>query len=155
LADFLDAVRAKDDLWAYALSERLRAAVGNETPRFWSVTLDRNEAPGLIAAMDGPQPITVADLSKEGASKAARAQDSRSHALILRVLRATVTHELPDPDFELMVGDQLLCAGSAAAEANQQSLLQSPLASAWSLGDRMGPAGRPWRKIARALGLGK
>jgi voltage-gated potassium channel Kch len=155
LADFLDAVRAKDDLWAYALSERMRAAVGNETPRFWSVTLDRNQAPGLIAAMDGPRPITVADLSKEGASKAARARDSRSQALVLRVLRAATTHELPDPDFELMVGDQLLCAGSAAAEANQQSLLQSPLASAWSHGDRIGPVDRPWRRIARALGLGK
>ena len=92
LADFLDAVRGKDDLWAYTLSERLRAAVGNETPRFWSVTLDRNEAPGLIAAMDGPRrPITVADLSTEGAANAARTQDRRSQALVLRVLRATVT----------------------------------------------------------------
>jgi hypothetical protein len=120
------------------------------------VTLDHNEAPGLFA-MDGIQrPITIADLSKQGSAKAARRpQHSRSAALVLRVIRATTTLELPDPDFELVLGDQLLCAGSAAAEASQQILLQNPRAGAWSLGDRIGTADRPWRIIARALGLGK
>jgi hypothetical protein len=71
------------------------------------------------------------------------------------VLRATTIVELPDPDFELLVGDQLLCAGSAAAEAAQQGLLRSSHAHAWVSGDPIAPGDRLWRRIARGFGLGK
>jgi voltage-gated potassium channel Kch len=135
LADFLDAIKTKDDFWAYALSERLRNSVGNKTPRFWSVALDHSEAPGFIASRDGDQrPMTVDDLTKDG-------------VLVLRVIRATTTLELPDGDCELLVGDNLLCAGSAAAEANQRSFLRT--------GNRIEPRNPSWRKIARGFWLGK
>jgi len=133
LADFLDAIRTKDDLWAYTLSERLRDAVGNETPRFWSVTLDRHEAPGLLSFLDDDRQrtMTVDALSKHRLANETGSQVSRHPVVVLRVLRATTIVELPDPDFELLPGDQLLCAGSAAAEATQQGLLRRSHARSW------------------------
>ena len=73
LADFLDAIKTKDDLWAFALSERLRDSVGVETPRFWSVAVDRNEAPGFIAsatAIGGRSQLTISRRAVSGKARA-------------------------------------------------------------------------------------
>ena len=51
LAEFLDLVRHKDDFWAYSLAESLRSLLGEETPGFWSFSIDDNEAPGLVDLM--------------------------------------------------------------------------------------------------------
>jgi hypothetical protein len=78
--------------------------------------------------------MTVDDLTKDG-------------VLVLRVIRATTPVDLPEGDCELLVGDNLLCAGSAAAEANQRSFLRT--------GNRIEPGDPSWRKISRGFWLGK
>ncbi|RED26057.1 Trk K+ transport system NAD-binding subunit [Rhodopseudomonas thermotolerans] len=123
LADFLDAARRSDEFWAFTLSERLRAALGNDTPQFWSAVLDAENAPKLIGA-DGAlkQPLSVAELCVDPEHQDA-AHPLRRRAIVLRLIRGGSTIETPADDVVLQPGDTLLCVGSAAARATQQRRL--------------------------------
>lgn len=123
LADFLEAARHQDAFWAFTLSERLRAALGNETPQFWSTVLDADHAPNLVGS-DGAlkQPLTVAELCVDPEHQDA-AHPLRRRAIVLRLIRGDSTIETPADDAVLQPGDTLLCVGSAAVRATQQRRL--------------------------------
>ncbi|NEW87630.1 KTN NAD-binding domain-containing protein [Rhodopseudomonas sp. WA056] len=123
LADFLEAARQQDEFWAFTLSERLRAALGNDTPQFWSTVLDADHAPNFVGS-DGAlkQPVTVAELCVDPEHQDA-AHPLRRRAIVLRLIRGESTIETPADDAMLQPGDTLLCVGSAAACATQQRRL--------------------------------
>ncbi len=147
LAEFLDLVRHKDDLWAYSLAESLRAFVGDETPGFWSLSVEESEAPGLIDVMNRIQrPIGIGDLTRS-----AKFRQDRIPCLALLAVRGTEKIDLPNDDFQIAVGDRLLFAGRRAAEDNQYLVLRNANVAAYVLGDRSEAEGWVWRRLERAL----
>jgi len=147
LAEFLDIVRRKDELWAYTLAEGVRAFVGQETPRFWSFSIASGEAPGLMDVMDRVQrPIVIDDLLRSPQSRA-----NRVPCLVLMILRGTRVIELPGGDFEIAAGDRLLCAGRRSAEGSLRLTLRNTNVAAYVLGDKIEAEGWVWRMIERAL----
>jgi Trk K+ transport system NAD-binding subunit len=148
LAEFLDTVRCKDDWWAYSLSERLRSLLGVESPRFWSFTLNADDAPGLIEVMDrAPRPVAIGDLLRDP-----QRRDGRLAGVTLMVVRTGVTIELPDDDFELAQGDQLLFAGRSVAEEAQRIMRGNATIATYVLDGRTEAEGLVWRSIGRAFG---
>ena len=147
LAEFLDMVRHKDDFWAYSLAESLRSLLGEETPGFWSFSIDDEEAPGLVDFMRRiPRPVSIGDLCR-----GVKHRDDRIPCLALLAVRGTVTIELPNDDFEIAFGDRLLFAGPVAAESDQALMLQNANVAAYVLGDRGEAEGWVWRKFERSL----
>jgi voltage-gated potassium channel len=147
LAEFFDIVRKKDDLWAYSLSESLRALVGDEAPHFWSFSIDESEAPGLLDIMSGlERPVTIDDLSRSP-----DARDDRSPCVALLAVRGGSTIELPDDDFAIALGDRVLFAGRIAAEDSQSLLLRNANVAAYVLGDRSEAEGWVWRKLEKSF----
>ena len=147
LAEFLDLVRHKDDFWAYSLAESLRSLMGEETPGFWSFSIDDNEAPGLAGLMHRiRRPVCIGDLCRS-----AKRRDDRIPCLALLAVRATRTIELPNDDFEIEFGDRFLFAGQVAAEIDQSLMLQNANVAAYVLGARSEAEGWVWRKFERAL----
>lgn len=147
LAEFLDIVRRKDELWAYSLAEGVRSVVGQETPRFWSFCIAPDEAPGLIDVMDRMQrPVVIDDLFRSPQSRA-----DRVPCLVLMAVRGTRQIELPGGDFAISAGDRLLCAGRRAAEDSVRLTLRNTNVAAYVLGDKIEAEGWVWRIIERAL----
>jgi Trk K+ transport system NAD-binding subunit len=147
LAEFLDLVRRKDNLWAYALAESLRALVGEEAPLFWSFAIDADEAPGLSDVMlRGKDPLAVADLSRN-----AHAREVRAPCLAVLLVRGGETIELPGDEVGVAPGDRLLFAGRRAAKDNQSLMLSNANVAAYVLGDRLQAEGWIWRTFEKAL----
>lgn len=118
LADFLDIVRTKDDVFAYSLSERLRASIGEKTPRFWSVSFSQDEEPTLSAGLDDGRIRCVDDLLRE-----LRARHGPCVALAL--LRDGRMSELPAGEAALRLGDQLLLAGRHLPDGRRRRWLNA------------------------------
>ncbi|MGX7743072.1 potassium channel family protein [Rhodopseudomonas parapalustris] len=152
LADFLEAARRQDALRAFTLSERLRNAFGNDTPRFWSAMLDAEHAPKLIGS-DGTlqRPLTIAELCVDPDHTGA-AHPQRRRVIVLRLIRGETTIETPDDGEVLQPGDTLLCVGSPTAETMQQRMLGNPDATAWVSGQPLEPGDRTGRWRQRLLG---
>ena len=147
LAEFLDNVRKKDELWAYSLAEDLRAFVGEETPRFWSFSIRPNEAPGLLDAMERmKRPVVIDDLLRSP-----QGREDRAQCLVLMSVRGAKATELPSGDFEVLAGDRLLFAGRRAAEDNLRLLLRNANVAAYVIGARIEADGWIWRMIEKAL----
>ncbi|PPQ36789.1 potassium channel family protein [Rhodopila globiformis] len=147
LAEFLDLVRRKGDLWAYSLVESLRTLVGEEAPSFWSFAIEPGEAPGLLDAMDRLDgPIRVGDLTRS-----AQSRQDRIPCLALLLVRGTQTIELPDDDVAVAANDRLLFAGRRAAGDNQSLMLRNANAAAYVLGNRREAESWVWRAIGRAM----
>jgi len=145
LADFLDLVRRRDDLFAYALAESLRVLVGDEVPRFWSLTIGPLEAPGLLsAAARLPLPLTVGALCCSP-----RARADRLLCLALLLVRDGTQVEVPGDEEALRLGDRLLFAGQRSAEADQALVLRDANAAAYVLSGRREAEGWLWRWAAR------
>jgi voltage-gated potassium channel len=147
LAEFLDTVRQKDELWAYALAEDLRAFVGEEAPRFWSFSIDPSEAPGLLDAMKRAQrPVVIDDLLRSP-----QAREDRAPCLVLMAVRGEKATELPSGDFEVLEGDRLLFAGRREAEDSLRLMLRTSNVAAYVIGVEIEAEGWIWRTIERAL----
>lgn len=147
LAEFLDIVRRKDELWAFALAEELRALVGEETPRFWSFALSLSETPGLLEVMERlPRPVTIDDLSRSP-----RSREDRLACMVFMAVRGADVIELPDGDFAIRAGDRLLFAGRRAAEESLRLTIQHTNVAAYVLGDKIEAEGWLWRTISRAF----
>ena len=147
LAEFLDLVRHKDDFWAYTLAESLRSLLGDETPGFWSFSVDETEAPGLVDHMHRIQrPVSIGDVCRSG-----QRRDERIPCLPLLAVRGASTIELPNDDFEIALSDRYLFAGRVAAENDQSLLLRNANVAAYVLGDRSEAEGWVWRRLERVL----
>jgi len=145
LAEFLDLVRAKDNVWAYGLVESLRALVGEEAPSFWSFRIGPQDAPGLSDALARLQcPLTLGDLSRR-----AEISESRLPCVALMLERGAEIFELPNDSTLVLPGDRLLFAGRRRAEDQQSLILRNANVAADALGHRREAEGWLWRRLER------
>ena len=143
LGEFLDVVKARGDDWAEGVVRRLMAAVGEEVPHFWAVTITMRDTPGLVDVMRrSPAPVVVADLYRDIVDR-----DHRANCLILHHVRDGIATELPADDFALQEGDTLLVAGDRARERDLRNIARNlNVASDVILGDRA-LSGWVWRTL--------
>lgn len=121
LAAFLDLLRDKPEAWCSALTERL-LKIGNDlTPLIWSARLNIAEAPAAYRALMQGDHITPAALLRDGTDRT-----TPLPAIILLVCRGKDLVLLPDDDWALAAGDELLLAGPLAARRNLELTLYHP-----------------------------
>lgn len=108
---FLNVVRRERDAWADEVIHQLRKRSGTRTPATWSVQLDEAQAPAVVERLAGVErPLTMGDLLREPDDR-----HDRLEALALLVLRDGRETLLPNDDFALAHGDQILFAGRGRA----------------------------------------
>lgn len=103
------------------LVARLQAAVGAEPPHLWSVRLIPGEAPAVTQYLDTDGVITLDALCRD-----ARTFPDTLPCEALAVRRAGQSIMLPDRDFSLGVGDEVLFCGVHEAEPLLQATLHNP-----------------------------
>jgi voltage-gated potassium channel len=113
LARFLEQLHGKDETWSHALVERLQAVCDGLTPAVWDIKLNISEAPGAYKALMHDQRFTLFDILRDGTDRS-----QLLPAVVLLIERAEQIFLLPDGNFPLAAGDQLLLASSLAAQRN-------------------------------------
>jgi voltage-gated potassium channel Kch len=144
---FLERSATQDEGWASEVVSRITAVVGERVPAIWSLTLDEETAPALLARLE-QETITLGHLLKA---------DHPSHgrrpclALLLRRQENAEILLAPEDEVALQPGDQLLLCGQYLCAAPIAHSLREPHALEFVLTGQDMPEGWIWR----ALGLGR
>ncbi len=143
LSEFLRLIKTKDDVWAYKLVERLQALTGDETPRFWSISISPGEAPGLVDVMGRfAAPVRVGDLARSVTFRS-----DRMPCIPLLLARDGALTELPADDVVLRLGDRILFAGREPADEHQRLIMRNANVAGYTIfgSDELGSW--VWRKL--------
>lgn len=106
LSRFLDALRAADETWCAQLAARLQTVCDDRLPEVWGVHINAGEAAAAHYALMRGRSINLGLLLRDSSDR-----DEALPALALMVKRADDVILLPDDDFSLAAGDDLLLAG--------------------------------------------
>jgi Trk K+ transport system NAD-binding subunit len=122
LAVFLQQAKTHGNQWACELVSRLIAIVGETTPDTWGVEVNKEQAPAVFSALTQGQRVLVGDLNKNHLDR-----EEKLHVMVLMISREDKESAsgvrlitLPDDDFQLQAGDQMLFC-SREGERNEIS----------------------------------
>ncbi len=121
LAAFLALLRQKDEIWSAALVCRLQELNGRLTPVIWGINLNIAGAQGAYRALMSGERISLGAILRDGTDRS-----QQLAAVVLLVRRDRQDFLLPDDDFLLNAGDQLLLASPLAARRNLEQTLHNP-----------------------------
>jgi voltage-gated potassium channel len=121
---FLLRAREEPDAWALGVCQRIRDVVGNAVPHIWLIGCDPGRLGLRHALIEQADPaLTIAHLLADPDDRNARI---RATPLLLEQGERDLL--LPDEGTVLQLGDRLLFAGAAGAEALQSRLLDDDVA---------------------------
>lgn len=141
LADFLAFARSQNNAWAERAFERLSEILGTRVPEIWSIRLSADEAPAPLRAITVDlHAVRIADLLRDPRDRRAALP-----ILPLSLSRSGNFQALPEENTELRPDDELLFAGTLAANHTQRGVLRNVNVCSYVLtGDEL-PAGWVWR----------
>ena len=113
LARFLEKLREQDEVWSHGLVERLQALCGGLTPVVWDIRLNISEAPAAYKALMHDKKFSLGEILRDGTDRSLPL-----NAITLLIERNSQLFLLPDDEFMLIAGDQLLLASPLAAQRN-------------------------------------
>jgi voltage-gated potassium channel Kch len=149
LSRFLNIAKQRDDTWADRVVAHLSGHLGREVPATWRVAVDGKEAPALLPALaKSPVPLDV--LRRDPADC-----ETRLLCVPLLLVRDNADIDMPDWDFALKAGDQILFAGRPEAEARQRAILCNANVADYVLTGRHAGDGWLWRTLFGNRGRGK
>ena len=119
--ELIDWLAEREPSCTEALVARLQAVVGSERPHLWSVRLNPGGAPAVTRYLDNGGEITLGELCRD-----ARAFPEALPSEVLAVRREGQSIMLPDRDFSLAVGDELLFCGVYWVEPMLEATLHNP-----------------------------
>ena len=140
---FIQEMPAKGDDWAAGVVSQLQRHCGSALQSLWRLDLTDSEAPALTPWLASGE-AKVGDLT--------RSPDDRSEhltALCLLVVRDDDAVLVPDKDFVLRQGDELLFAGDAAARRSLSTTTLLDATAEYVLFDRHIPSSWVWRRLTR------
>ncbi len=140
---FLREIPARDDAWAATVIDSLTRACGTRLQELWKLRLTGTEAPALGAWL-ASGPARLGDLLRSPENR-----EERLHAVPLLVLRDGEATLVPDGEFVLEPGDELLLAGRPAARRALSTTVSVPSVLEYVVAGRRVPASWIWRKLSR------
>lgn len=144
LLRFLNTVRGQRDAWADEVIHQLRKRSGSRAPSTWSVRLDDEQAPAIVERIEaGARPITLGDLLRDPDER-----QQKIEALALLARRDGQETLLPNDDFVLAAGVELLFAGRSRARRRMTITLNNPRTLHYLCTGREAPRG-VWRELGR------
>ena len=145
LGRFLQVVRAETDAWADGVIARLHACMGDGAPEIWSVPLGAGGAYALHRALflEGAR-IQLGDLRRDPGNR-----EQRLACMPLYLKRGEKAFVLPEDDFALQAGDDILFAGTPEARESQWPMLRNAHVRDYVLTGVDAPVGWLWQRFAR------
>ena len=144
---FIQEMPAKGNEWAAAVVDRLERNCGRQLQSVWNVRLTTAETPALAGCLSSGE-ATVTDLLRSPDDR-----DEQLPAVCLLAIRGDDTVLLPDEDFILCHGDELLFAGDASARRSLSTTTLLDATAEYVLYDRHIPSSWIWRRFTRKRAL--
>jgi voltage-gated potassium channel len=115
LATFLRKARDQDEVWAYALLQRMRASFGDSVVESWSMDITPEQTAAVCAALQRGEKVALQQLMirPNGSQYLVR-------AIPLLLQRGQERILLPDLDTPLHLDDHILCCGQARARSTMR-----------------------------------
>jgi hypothetical protein len=139
--EFVQSMMEVSDSFAQQLSNRMVDRVGAFSPRAVKMTISAKQAPTVVRWLDHRR-ITVGDLFHS-------AQDSTQNiaAMAIMVIRDDEVTTLPEDDFELALGDEVLMIGTQEAFDEQSESLHDDSTLYYTVTGKDIPTSRAWRQL--------
>jgi Trk K+ transport system NAD-binding subunit len=140
LARFLDLIPTQDEAWCKALIKRLGRLNQHRVPEVWSLALTAAQAEAAQADLRRGNPLSTGTLLIDPYERT-----HRTRAVLLLVARGAHIFPLPDHDFVLEPGDDLLFAGSEQARNRIDLVARNENVLNYVRGGRDGAGGWLWQ----------
>ncbi len=145
LAQFLTRLRDHDEAWSQSLVDRLQNLYDGLTPTVWGIRLNKQEAPAACQALMDGQSFSLRDILRNGMDRS-----EPLPAIVLLLERANHFILLPDEDFKLAAGDQLLLASPLSTRHNLEFSLKNANELAYVLRGEENSGGWLWQTLRRS-----
>jgi voltage-gated potassium channel len=144
---FIQEMPARGDDWAAGVIERLTWDCGRQLQSVWNMRLTTMETPALAGWLSSGE-ARVTDLLRSPDDR-----DERLPAVCLLVIRDDDALLLPDEDFILQHGDELLFVGDASARRALSTTTLLDATAEYVLYDRHIPSSWIWRQLTHRRAL--
>jgi voltage-gated potassium channel len=106
LIRFLEEIQSHDEIWCEKLVRRFDVMVKDNPLDSWSLSVSKQDAPALYDLLRFGQNVKIENLSAHPQHRG-----SQLPAMALMVLRESKVHLIPEEDFCLRIGDEILFCG--------------------------------------------
>jgi len=142
LAEFLRLAITHNNAWAEKVIERVNAIADNEAPQIWTVNINAEDAPALVAALSKKQRPRLKQLYAHP-----RKRDETLPIFALLLKRNHDEMLLPDGDTPLKAGDQILLCGKHGISNQMEWVLKNSNVFHYIRTGNVLPQGWLWRKL--------
>jgi Trk K+ transport system NAD-binding subunit len=144
LAGFLERLHNRSEAWSKQLVERLQGLCDGLTPTVWGIRLNASEAPAAWQALMHNQAFRLGELLRDGTERS-----QPLNAVALLVERADDYFLLPDNNFQLAAGDQILLASPLATRRNLELTVRNLNELEYVLWGRGASTSWLWRRLQK------
>ena len=144
LSDFLRLARRHNNDWAKELTALLRIIVNNKAPDIWTINIDTETAPAIVAALNDGEDLRIGHLTSDP-----RKFGHQLSALPLLLKRGDELALLPQVEDKLEHGDQILFCGRHSASELMEWTLQNHNMLRYSITGESRADGIVWRWLAK------
>ncbi len=144
---FIQEMPAKGNDWAAGVVDQLERTCGRQLQSVWNVRLGAVETPALAGCLASRE-ATVTDLLRNPDDR-----NEQLPAVCLLAIRGDDAVLLPDENFILCDGDELLFAGDTSARRALSTTTLLDATAEYVLYDRHIPASWIWRRFTRKQAL--
>jgi len=142
LAEFLRLAITHNNAWAEKVIERVSTIADNEAPQVWTVNINQEDAPALVAALSDKQRPRLKQLYAHP-----RKRDETLPLFALLLKRNNDEMLLPDGDTPLKSGDQLLLCGKHGISDQMEWVLKNSKVFHYIRTGEVLAQGLLWRKL--------
>jgi Trk K+ transport system NAD-binding subunit len=142
LARFLELLHLHDESWNGSLANRLQVLCDGQTPSVWAIRLNISEAPAAYRSLMHGRKINLGAILRSGKDRM-----QLLAAEVLMISRDGELFTLPDADFELSAGDQLLLASNLSTRRNLEFTLGNANELDYVLDGETASGSWLWQKI--------
>ena len=144
LAHFLEHLRQVDKNWSRALVERIHGVCAGLTPLVWDIKLNISEAPAAYQSLMRRGRFRLGELLRDGTDRS-----QPLAAIPLLIERSGELFVLPDDNFLLAAGDQLLLASLLDAQRNLEFTVRNANELDYVVHAREDSGSWLWGKLSR------
>lgn len=145
LMQFLDRLAGETEAWCEQLLRQIESIVGEREVESWSFTIDERQTPALHELLRHGRHVPVSVLLAHPHDR-----DTPLPALALLVKREKNRMLLPDADFGLRIGDEVLFCGLDRARAQMLWTVNNHNVLRYVLSGSEGASGYLWKRLLRS-----
>lgn len=144
LDNFLNVAKHQNNEWLNITVSRLSAVVGDSRPHVWPVTINLTNAPAVYQSLNFGRPIKIAHLIQDPGDR-----EEKLRCVPLLLIRDKQEILLPEDDFEIKIGDELLFCGSHLVKDNMHWTLNVMRSLNYVMSFKDEPESYVWRLYYR------